>query len=360
MQINRIRLVNFRNYEYLDLGGFGPGLNVIYGPNAQGKTNLLEAMYMSANGKSFRFSQERTFIRDGQDRAFVRTFYQDEEHDRVLEMMIGTNKRKSFKKDHQPVKTLREIIGNLLLVSFSPEDIRTAQEGPQLRRSMLDSEISKIRPSYVDALKKYGRIVQEKNKVLKRPDEPGADTLLKVYNEQALPYIQVILKNRRKYIENLNKYVSEVQKEISSGQEEVRLQYRAGLSEEHAAEELEAAVARDKAAFCSVAGPHRDDILITLNGRDVKQYASQGQIRSAMLSIKVACVRALHDVTDKTPILLLDDVFSELDSKRKRNLLGALSGMQVFLTTAEPAEAVLARNIPRIHVEDARAVLQPA
>lgn len=357
MQVTRLRLANFRNYEMLDLSGFAPGINVIRGPNAQGKSNLLEAVYASANGKSFRFTQDRHFVREGQDSCYIGTSFQMEDGtEHRIETLIGRDRRKSCRIDGEPVRTIRETIGRLLVVSFSPEDIRTVNEGPQLRRSLLDMEISKIRPSYVDALRQYAKIIQAKNKILKRPDDPSTDQLLRIYNEQLVPYVRVIVRNRRRYIEKLNDYVADVQRDISDGNEEVHLSYRAGICEDHPEEDLSQLIAREKAAMCSIAGPHRDDLLITLNGTDVRRYASQGQLRSVMLSTKVACVRALQDATGHTPVLLLDDVFSELDSTRKTQLLHALQDMQVFITSADPGEVPLLDQYPQIAVENGSAV----
>lgn len=352
MYITRVRLADFRNYETLDLTGFSPDINVICGSNAQGKTNLLEAIHVCANGKSFRLTQERNFVREAQSSAYLGITYRSDDREHRTEMMIGKDRRKSSRFDGSPLRTIREMIGNLLVVSFSPEDIRTVNEGPHLRRSLLDMEISKIRPSYVDALRQYAQIVQEKNRILKRPDDPQTATLLHVYNEQAVPYISIILRNRRKYVENLNKYVAEVHKEITSGKENVNLTYRAGLREDHILEDLGTLEKREKAAMCSIAGPHRDDLLITLNGRDVRQYASQGQLRSVMLSTKVACVRALKDATDHTPILLLDDVFSELDADRKASLINALRGMQVFITSADTRESPILDRYQQFEVNN--------
>lgn len=356
MHVTRLRLADFRSYELLDLKGFSPGINVIRGPNAQGKTNLLEAIFTAANGKSFRFTQEKHFVRRGQQRAYIDASYQSAGAEHRIEVMIGSDRRKSCRIDGTPAKTIRETLGQLLVVSFSPEDIRTVNEGPQLRRSLLDLEISKIRPSYVDALRQYGKIIQEKNKVLKRRDDPSTDGLLRVYNEQAAPFIRLILRNRRRYVEELNSYVAQVQREISSGSEEVVLSYKAGLKEDRIEDELNALIEREKAAMCSISGPHRDDLLITLNGVDVRQYASQGQLRSVMLSTKVACVRALKNATGHMPVLLLDDVFSELDTSRKTNLLEALNDMQVFITSADPGEIPLLEKYPQIAVADGTAV----
>lgn len=355
MRIEELKLVNFRSYGRTELEGFGSRINLVTGGNAQGKTNLLEAMYLASVGRSFRLASERTFVKEGESAAYVRVAYVKGGSRHTLELMIGSDRRKSFKKDGVPAKAIREIIGNLLMVSFSPEDIRTAQESPQLRRSLLDSEISKIRPAYVDALKQYAKIVQEKNRVLKAPPSEANEQLLRIYNEQAAPYIHTIVRNRNRYVEKLAHYVQQVQEEISGGSENVELRYRSTIPEDRIGDTLDAVLSREKAAMCSVSGPHRDDLLISLNGRDVREFASQGQLRSVMLAIKIACVRVLRDASGHMPILLLDDVFSELDPVRKQNLLSALGDMQVFITSADPSEARLPEDTPCVRVADQNA-----
>lgn len=355
MEITRIRLNNFRNYERLDLQGFAGGVNVICGENAQGKTNLIEAAAVAANGKSFRPGAEASLVRSGCESAYVRVEYREGRRRGVLEAGILPDGRKSYRKDGAAVRTIKEIIGSLLIVSFSPDDIRIVREGPGLRRNLLDSEISKIRPTYVDSLRKYARILAEKNKVLKHPDAPHARELIAAYNAEAAPCIGVIQRNRLKYIEKLNAYVAAAHREISGSDEQIEIAYHATLAGEDIEAELNALGGRERLAFSSVAGPQRDDVLFRLNGQPVKSYASQGQQRTLMLAVKIACLRILRDVSGKMPVFLLDDVLSELDVDRRRNLLDSLRGLQVFITTADPRDSEIAGASKKIRVMSGQA-----
>lgn len=359
MEITRIKLHNFRNYEHLDLRGFSGGINVIAGENAQGKTNLIEAIAVAANGKSFRPGAEYSLVRAGAENAYIRIEYRDGRRRGTLEAVIRPDAKKSYKKDSTAVRTIKEIIGSLPAVSFSPDDIRIVREGPGLRRNLLDSEISKIRPTYVDALRKYARILAEKNKVLKSPDAPHAAELVNTYNAEAAPCIRVILRNRLRYIEKLNTYVAKAHREIAGTEEEITIRYHATLAGEDIEAELGALHSRERQAYASVAGPQRDDVIFEINGRPVKSYASQGQQRTLMLAVKIACLRILRDVTGRMPVFLLDDVLSELDADRRRNLLGCLGDLQVFITSADPRDSALIGAGKTIAVESGHAVLVP-
>ncbi|MBD5561021.1 MAG: DNA replication/repair protein RecF [Clostridia bacterium] len=360
MEITRIRLYNFRNYARLDLSGFSSRVNVVYGENAQGKTNLIEAAAVAANGKSFRPGAETSLVRGGAESAYVRVEYREGGRRGSIEAAILPDGRKSYKKNGSAVRTIKEIIGTLLTVSFSPDDIRTVREGPGLRRNLLDSEISKIRPTYVDALRKYARLLAEKNKVLKKPDAPHAEELIATYNAEAAPCIRIILRNRLKYIAKLNAYVEQVHKEISGSDERIEIAYHSTLPGEDIEAELRALSHRERLAYASVAGPQRDDVIFTINGRPVKSYASQGQQRTLMLAVKIACLRILRDVSGKMPVFLLDDVLSELDEERRRNLLGSLQDLQVFITTADPRDSALIGAGSRIEVKAGAAQMADA
>lgn len=350
MKITRIRLLNFRNYVRLDLRIPSAGINVICGDNAQGKTNLIEALAVAANGKSFRPGAENSLVRTGGTNAYIRIEYTDGTRRGILETVILPDGRKSYKKDAVPVRTIKEIIGALPVVSFSPDDIRIVREGPGLRRNLLDGEISKIRPAYVDALRKYARILSEKNRVLKHPEAPHAQELVETYNREAAPFIRVIMHNRRRYIKKLNACVAGIHSEISGKEEKIEIAYRPSLSGEDVEAELRSLQSREKAAFASVAGPQRDEILFTINGAPVKNHASQGQQRTLMLAVKIACLHILQDALGHEPVFLLDDVLSELDEKRRTNLLSVLRDRQVFLTTADARDAALIGDSGRITV----------
>lgn len=351
MYLSRLKLIHFRNYEQLNVKFF-PGINLLYGSNAQGKTNVLEAIHICGNGKSFRVNADSKTIMAGTTGAYLYAEYVTGSGTGNIEVLLEKDRKKSIKIDGIPVRNVKELLGNLYVVVFSPEDIKTAKEAPSLRRGFLDGEISKIRPSYVDALKNYTKIIAEKNAVLRRKEEKNKKTLLEAYNEQLSGYIRIILKNRKAYVKKLNEYVKKTHSEISGGREQIKITYKETIPEEEIKETLTRLISKEIAEFGCAAGPHRDDLDITINGKDVRIFASQGQLRTLMLAIKTACLRILEESTGEMPVLLLDDVFSELDAARKRNLLNTLRGIQVFITTADPEETPPAKGIHRFFVEN--------
>ncbi len=357
MYITKIKLVNFRNYEKLNLQEIGQGLQVVYGKNAQGKTNLIEAIHICANGKSFRVSGDAKTIGFGGESAYILVEYVRGGRKNTMEALIEKY-RKSFKVNGLPVKNIKDMLGNLLVVVFSPEDLKTAKESPGLRRAFLDGEISKIRPSYVDALKKYSSIIAQKNALLRRRNSTGIPDLLAAYNDQLAGYIKIILKNRISYVKKLNDFVKETHLQISGGSEKIEIKYRAGIVQENVAAQLERLMSREIEDFACNTGPHRDDLDIRVNDKDVKSYASQGQLRTLMLAIKLACLKILEESAGHKPILLLDDVFSELDELRKQNLLRQLCNMQTFLTTAQQIDASELPQTSEILVKNGHANLK--
>lgn len=347
MHIKRVKLVHFRNYEILNLSGLSKGVNIIFGKNAQGKTNLIEAINICANGKSFRVQSDSKTIMHDCSSAYILTDYAKSNGKNTIEALIEKNRKKSFKLNGIPLRSIREMLGNLYVVVFSPEDIKMAKESPAMRRAFLDGEISKIRPSYVDALKKYTQIIAQKNAVLRRRNMKDAPAVLRAYNEQLKGYIKVILKNRHAYVHKLNEYVEKTHALISGGEEKIEISYRTTIREEDIAGQLERQLEREIHELGCFAGPHRDDMEIRLNGREIRSFASQGQLRTLILGIKIACLKILEDSTGHRPILLLDDVFSELDDTRKHKLLESIQEIQTFITTAD--EMDLAR-VPGAHI----------
>lgn len=350
MHIKRIKLHNFRNYAALDLCDIKEGINVIYGENAQGKTNLLEAVNICANGKSFRVNTDSKTIRFSCERAYINVEYEKSGITSSIEVLIEKNKKKGIKINGIPADTVKQLIGNLYSVIFSPEDIKMVKEAPGLRRSFLDLEISKIRPSYIDALKKYTEIIAQKNAALKKHGD-GVDQILRAYNKQLAAYIKIIVNNRISYVNKLNEYVGGAQHYISGGNDQIEIEYKATIRPENVEENLDKIVGRELFEKSCIFGPHRDDMVIRVNGRDIRTYASQGQLRTLVLSIKIACIKILEDATGHTPVFLLDDVFSELDHKRKENLIKQIAGMQVFITTTQIDPAVERGDINYLKVE---------
>lgn len=227
-----------------------------------------------------------------------------------------------------------------------------AKEAPSLRRGFLDGEISKIRPSYVDALKNYTKIIAQKNAALRRRENRDTGAVIDAYNAQLASYIRIILKNRKSYVNKLGEYVRETHRAISGGTEEISIVYKETVPETGIAETLKKLRERELFEGSCTAGPHRDDLEILLNGKDIRVFASQGQLRTLMLAVKTACLKILEESTGHTPVLLLDDVFSELDQTRKKNLLRTLKGIQTFITTADDADAKLLARAHLFYVEN--------
>lgn len=352
MHLTRLKLIHFRNYEQLNIS-FYPGVNVLYGKNAQGKTNILEAIHICGNGKSFRVNADSKTVMEGKEGAYLFAEYV-ENMDRSIEVLIGRDRKKSLKIDGAPAKSLRELLGNLFVVVFSPEDMKMAKEAPSLRRGFLDGEISKIRPSYVDALKNYTKIIAQKNAALRRRDNKNVGGILDAYNAQLEGYIRIILKNRKSYVNKLGEYVRETHRAISGGMEEISVLYKETIPETGIAEALRQLREKELFEGSCTSGPHRDDLEILLNGKDIRVFASQGQLRTLMLAVKTACLKILEESTGHMPVLLLDDVFSELDRTRKENLLKTLKGIQTFITTADDADARLLARAHLFYVENGK------
>lgn len=335
MEIKSLTLKNFRNYEKLEIGDFSPGLNIIAGKNAQGKTNIIEAISFLAAGKSFRCARDAYSIREGQQESYVRAAYLDEGVSRTVEMLLQRGKKKAFKISGEPVRKMSELFRSLVVVLFSPEDLKIIKEAPQLRRHFLDEEICKIRPSYLDALKNFQKLLAQKSAALKQFQNAS---LIDAYNEQLIGYISIILKNRESYCEKLTQSIRDVLCTMELG-EEVVFKYAPTIQKEEIKQALDRIRGREIQEKQCLLGPQRDEVEVTVNGRESKFFASQGQIRMIMLATKIAAVRIIADSTGRVPVLLLDDVFSELDPARRSWVVKNLSGMQTFITTANLAEA---------------------
>lgn len=336
MEIKSLFLKNFRNYETAEISGFSPGLNVFCGKNAQGKTNIIEAFTFLASGKSFRTSKDNCAVREGSNDAYARASFLDGGVSKSVEMLLSRGKKKAFKISGSPVRKMSELYHALTVVVFSPEDLKIVKEAPDLRRRFLDEEICKIRPSYLDALKNFNRLLREKSAALRQPKPDGA--LVGAYNRQLAALIAVIIKNRESYLGKLTQNISGVLHTMELG-DEISFSYRPTLPKEGIEQALAGALRREMEERQCLLGPQRDEVVIKVNEREAKFFASQGQIRLIMLATKISAVRIIEEATGKVPVLLLDDVFSELDAARKNWTIKNLSGMQAFITTADEGEA---------------------
>lgn len=334
MRVEKIKLKNFRNYEFLEIGGFSGEINIITGKNAQGKTNFIEAVNYFSTGKSFRDFSDIRLIKHGESAAYLGMEYKDRIPSKIEAAIFGEGK-KSIKINGMSIKKLSELFGSFYTVVFSPEDINTVKESPGLRRRFLDIEISKIYPAYYSDLQKYNEALKAKNKLLK--EKTINNSLIEAYNIQLARYASDIIKKRYIFINNINKTSSEIHYGIAN--ENINILYKASAEPENTEEILlnkyQKLMEREKFTGITLAGPHREDFEIFVNGKSIKIYGSQGQQRTAMLSVKLAAANIIKSSTGKSPVILLDDVFSELDEFRQKSILKAVSDSQVFITAAD-------------------------
>ena len=346
MLIRQLTLHQFKNAEEETLP-FADGVNVICGENASGKTNLLEAIFFFAAGKSFRGCKDRELICFGEEEARVDLLFSrgtGEAVETKMSVFLRKTQRRQITVNGQPVRKLSEYLGLFRAVIFTPDHLHLVKGAPENRRRFLDLAICQSFPRYAASVQEYGRVLQQKNAVLKteKPDKQ----LLEVYNERMAVTAAVITLNRFRYLETLAREAQGIQKEMSSGTETLELKYlsQIGAKEGQTAEELrdayrtlletrlETEIRRGTALF----GPQKDDFAVLINRKNARLFGSQGQQRSAVLALKLAEGELSRRLTGEYPVFLLDDILSELDAGRRGYILSHLSGRQVVLTGCEP------------------------
>lgn len=346
MIVEGIRLINFRNYNNVGVS-FSPGINILVGKNAQGKTNLLEAIYMCSTGRSFRTNRDREIINFHKDEAYVGTQLKIGERDKLTEIKLERDKTKRIKVNKIELKNYRELDTGLKVVLFSPEDLRLIKEGPSNRRTYLDMSISQIKPLYHYNLRRYNKILFQRNNILKSSRFKGDTSgLLDVFDMQLAKFGALIMLERDNYLKLLLKEAKDVHSIITDGKETLDMEYGSSVEigktlsevESRLLEALKENRQKDIEVRTTEIGPHRDDFSILINGNDSKTYASQGQQRSLVLTLKLSEVEILKKDTGYYPVLLLDDVYSELDEDRRRYLTELFSKMQTFITTTDAVE----------------------
>ena len=346
MIVEGIRLINFRNYNNVGVG-FSPGINILIGKNAQGKTNLLEAIYMCSTGRSFRTNRDREIINFQKDEAYVGTQLKIGERDKLTEIKLERDKTKRIKVNKIELKNYRELDTGLKVVLFSPEDLRLIKEGPNNRRNYLDMSISQIKPLYHYNLRRYNKILFQRNNLLKSFRFKGdLSGLLDVFDMQLAKSGALIMLERNNYLKLLLKEATNIHTIIANGKETLDIEYNSSVTIEETLSQVETNLLeslrktrqKDIEVRTTEIGPHRDDFSILINGVDSKTYASQGQQRSIVLTLKLSEVEILKKDTGYYPVLLLDDVYSELDEDRRRYLTELFSRMQTFITTTDAVE----------------------
>ena len=348
MRVDQIRLRDFRNYETLELS-FDPGVNLIVGDNAQGKTNLLEAISYLGSGRSFRAQKTGELIRFGADFAEISGEVYSQERQQSLRWLLfsGSRPRQIFRNGAKK-KTLADISGVMSSVLFCPEDLMVLKTGAAARRRLGDHALCQLRPNYDAALSEYNRILEQKNRILKDHfDNPAVLEILPEYNARLCQVGALLISYRARFYEGLGKAAAKFHSQFSGGNEEFLLEYKTVSSvsdpfapTERLKEDLQEHLQRHYRAELETAqcltGPHKDDFDVTLSGINLKSYGSQGQTRTAAISLKLAQRELMKNQWGQEPVLLLDDVLSELDAARQDFVLNQITGGQVFITCCEP------------------------
>lgn len=346
MQINALTLEHFRNYERQSVR-FVPGCNVIVGENAQGKTNLLEAIVYLSCAHSPRTGRERELIAFEREAALLRGEVTSHGRDHVLEMQLFAGRRKKIVRNGVTLKRAADLAGTLNTVYFCPEDLLLIRDGAAARRKFMDACLSQLRPRYAEALAEYSRLYEHKTRILRDLDEyPSLRDTLPEFDLRMAQMGAVLIHYRARFCRSLAACAAAAHRECSGGREELTLSYQTvstvsdafAPTEQLYAQLVEHQRAHAQAELSSrlcLSGPHKDDIAVSIGGSAARQFSSQGQTRTAALSMKLAEREIVREITGETPVLLLDDVLSELDPRRQEFVLNRIAGGQVFITCCE-------------------------
>ena len=332
MIIESMELENYRNYRSLQVE-FDSGTNIFYGDNAQGKTNILEAAYLCCTAKSHRGAKDREIIRFGEEESHIKLQIRKDNVPYRIDMHLKKNKTKGIAINGVPIKKASQLFGIANVVFFSPEDLNIIKNGPAERRRFLDLELCQVNRLYVHSLIHYNKTVVQRNKLLKELFiHPEYELTLDVWDEQLLTYGLQVMEFRRQFIEQLNRMIGQIHQGLTGGKENLVLQYEPNTKPEEFKEGLRRNREQDKKQKTTLIGPHRDDMNFLINGIDIRRFGSQGQQRSAGLSLKLAAIELVQQLIHDYPILLLDDVLSELDSGRQNHLLNSINHIQTMIT----------------------------
>ena len=334
MWIKNIKIKNFRNYNQEEIN-LEKNINIFYGKNAQGKTNIIESIFLCSLGKSFRAKKDNEMIKLNEENAIVEIEYEKSDRDGKIKIEIGN--KKNIYLNGIKIKKLSELLGNLNIVIFTPDDINILKGGPQNRRIFLDIMISQLRPNYMHILNLYIKTMEQRNNYLRQIKEEHKDeNLLEIWDEKLAEYAIKIYEYRKEFIEKIIKKLDIIHKNITNGEEQIELEYVTECdSKEKYLKLLKERRKLDIIKGFTTKGVHRDDFMIYINKKDIKIFGSQGQNRTAMLSLKLAELQVIYDEIGEYPILLLDDFMSELDRTRRKNFLENIEGTQVIITGTE-------------------------
>ncbi|MCR5367265.1 MULTISPECIES: DNA replication/repair protein RecF [Eubacterium] len=332
MFIESLALNNYRNYDYLDID-LSKGTNILYGDNAQGKTNILESIYMAATTKSHRNSRDKEIIMFEKEESHIRLMVNKNDISHRIDMHLKKNKNKGVAVDSLPIRKIAELFGLLNIIFFSPEDLSIIKNGPVERRRFMDMELCQLSRLYYSNLANYNKILNQRNNLLKQIhfNKSLIDTL-DVWDMQIAKYGYKVIKERENFINMLEEIVVDIHQGLTSGKEKLEIKYNKSINEESYEDILKEKRSVDCKYESTQYGPHRDDISFFINDMDVRMYGSQGQQRTAALSLKLAEIELVKKIINDNPVLLLDDVMSELDTNRRNALLNTIKDVQTIIT----------------------------
>ena len=332
MVIKSLKLKNYRNYELLDLT-FDSKTNILYGDNAQGKTNILEALYLSGTTKSHRGTKDRDLIQFGYEESHLETIVEKNGIDYQIDMHLKKNSPKGIAINKIPIRKASELFGIVHFVFFSPEDLNIIKEGPAGRRRFIDLELSQLDKVYLSNLSNYNRIINQRNSLLKELyyQENLIETL-DIWDMQLAEYGTKVIESRKKFIERVNNIISNIHYRLTGGKENITLTYESSVGDMSLEQALKRYRQRDIKFKSTSVGPHRDDLCFKIGEIDIRKFGSQGQQRTAALSLKLSEIELVRMLIRDTPVLLLDDVLSELDKNRQNYLLDSIHDIQTIIT----------------------------
>lgn len=332
MYIKSLQLENFRNYENLDIE-FDRETTILYGDNAQGKTNILEAIYLIATTKSHKGSKDREVIKFDADEGHIRTFLDKDDLEYRIDMHLRKSKSKGIAINCEKIKRAAELVGLLNVVFFSPEDLNIIKDGPAYRRHFADMELCQLDSFYTYNLSNYNKIINQRNKLLKDLYfNPSLRETLNIWDSQLVSYGSKIIERRSQFVAQLNEIIKDIHYKLSGNKENIEIIYDPDVKADELADVLARMQDSDIKAKMTLSGPHKDDFIFNVNGIDLRKFGSQGQQRTAALSLKLAEIEIVKRVTKDIPVLLLDDVLSELDSNRQNYLLNSIGDIQTIIT----------------------------
>lgn len=332
MVIESIELKNYRNYDELHMD-FSQGTNIFYGDNAQGKTNILEAVYVCCTTKSHRGSKDREMIHFHENESHIKLTVRKHDVPYRIDMHLKKSKAKGVAVNGIPIKKASELFGIVNVIFFSPEDLNLIKNGPAERRRFIDLELCQLNKLYIHSLVSYNRVLLQRNKLLKELFvKPEYEETLDAWDMQLIQFGKEIIWYRKEFIDQLNGIIKGIHHQLSGGKEELKILYDPNVSQTDFETVLKRNRSQDMKQKTTMCGPHRDDIAFYLDEVDIRKFGSQGQQRTAALSLKLAEIELVKKLVKDEPVLLLDDVLSELDGNRQNHLLSAIHNIQTMIT----------------------------